>query len=198
VKYFLALSLVIFLATFAFPGTEVHHHHSEQLGNVHFATSCKPAAQAQFDHAIALLHSFGYEEAANAFTDVAKSDPDCAMAYWGIAMSYYHPIWAPPNENELKKGSEAIQKAKTTGKPTERESEFINALNIFYTGSDQTPHMARASAYAKAMEEIYHHYPDDNEAAVFYALALRGTASPKDKTYSVQKQSAAILNEVLK
>lgn len=191
--------LILLIASSVFAAEEHHHHHDmENVGTVHFATSCNAAAQMQFDYSVAFLHSFGYEEAVNSFGEVLKKDPDCAMAYWGIAMTYYHPIWAPPNQSELEKGSDAIQKAKTIGKPSERELQFINALTTFYKDADKTPHIERAKAYATEMEKIYRQYPNDNEAAVFYALAIRGTADPKDRTYSIQKQSAAILNEVLK
>jgi tetratricopeptide (TPR) repeat protein len=113
-------------------------------------------------------------------------------------MTYYHPIWAPPKPDELQKGSEAIQKAAVTGKPTEREKAYVDALSLFYKDSATVGHMKRAKAYAEAMHQLAQKYPDDTEATIFYALALRGTAPPDDKTYAVQKEAAAILNGVLK
>jgi hypothetical protein len=188
--------LILFFCSFAV--AQEHQHEMEKLGKIDFAISCNAAAQTQFNRAVAILHSFGYEEATNAFTAIAQTDPQCAMAYWGVAMTYYHPIWAAPTATELQKGSEAIAKARATGKPTEREQAFIDALTVFYKDSDKVDHHTRAVAYSTAMKEVAAKYPNDDEAQIFYALALRGTADPKDKTYAIQKQSAAILNQVLK
>ncbi|MGH9751562.1 MAG: tetratricopeptide repeat protein [Blastocatellia bacterium] len=175
-----------------------HHHDApENLGQVNFPISCSPSAQKQFNRAAALLHSFWYEEAEKTFTEVTMIDPGCAMGYWGIAMSNYHPLWAAPNPAELKRGSAAVEKAKGAGAKTDRERDYIAAIEAFYKDSDKLDHRARAIAYEKAMEQVYRRYPQDREAAIFYALSLLGTALPTDKSYANQKRAAEILNRVL-
>src|SRR5499426_2957938 len=124
-------------------------------------------------------------------------EPGCAMGYWGIAMSNYHPIWAPPDPAELKRGLAAVEKAKSTDAKSDRERDYITAIEVFYKDADKLAHRARAVAYEKAMEQVYRRYPQDREAAIFYALSLLGTALPTDKSYANQKQAAEILNRVL-
>ncbi len=174
-----------------------HHDSPENLGQVNFPISCSPSAQKRFNRAAALLHSFWYEEAEKAFTEVTAIDPGCAMGYWGIAMSNYHPLWAPPTPAELKRGSAAVEKAKATGAKTDRERDYIAAIEAFYKDSEKLDHRARAVAYEKAMEQVYRRHPQDREAAIFYALSLLGTALPTDKSYANQKRAAEILNRVL-
>ena len=174
-----------------------HHAHAEKLGTVSFATSCAPAVEAPFARAVALLHSFWYDEAEKAFGELAMANPSCAMAHWGVAMSLYHPIWAPPTPAEIKRGQEAVAKAKAAAAPTERERDYVAAIETFFRDADTVDHRTRAVAYEKAMEGVHARHPDDREAAIFYALALLGTAPPADKTYANQKKAGAILNRVL-
>jgi Tetratricopeptide repeat len=177
---------------------QAHHHgRPEKLGTVRFPTSCAPAVQAPFARAVALLHSFWYDEAEKAFGEVSAADPSCAMAQWGVAMSLYHPIWAPPSPAELKRGQEAVAKARAAGAPTERERDYVAAIEAYFRDADSADHRTRALAYEKAMERVSARYPDDREAAIFYSLALLGTAPPSDKTYANQKKAGAILNRVL-
>jgi tetratricopeptide (TPR) repeat protein len=188
---------VIFLPAF---GQEMHTHRhdaSEKLGRVNFVVSCSPAAQKKFNRATALLHSFWYEEAEKAFAAIAKSEPKCAMAQWGVAMSLYHPVWAPATSSELQKGWVAVEKAKSAAAKTARERDYIAAIETFYRDWDKLDHRTRALAYEKAMEHVYLSYPKDREAAIFYALALLGTAQSSDKTYANQKKAAGILNRIL-
>jgi tetratricopeptide (TPR) repeat protein len=166
------------------------------LGQVDFPVTCTAAAQKQFDQALGALHSFWYEEALRLFTGVAETDPSCAMAYWGIAMSIYYPLWVPPSQPTLQKGTNAIEKAKSVGAKTDREGAYIAAIEVFYKDSDKLEHRARTLAYEKAMEQIYRQYPSDREAAIFYALALNATASPTDKTYAQQRKAGEILEKV--
>jgi tetratricopeptide (TPR) repeat protein len=174
------------------------HESSEQLGSVNFVVSCNPQAQRQFNRAVAWLHSFEYEEAEKAFTEVTVTDPKCAMGHWGIAMSNYHPLWAPPSVAELKKGWSAVEKAKLAGAGTGREREFIAAAEVFYKDADKLDHRTRTLAYSAAMEELYRRNPSDNEAGVFYALTLVATgAMANDKSYTNEKKAAVILNRVL-
>ena len=170
-------------------------HDGETLGRVHFPISCSPTAQADFQPAVALLHSFWYEEALTAFTAITTAEPTCAMGYWGMAMSVYQPLWAPPSAAMLAKGAAAIAKGRGLN-ATPREKDYIAALAAFYTDTGTLDHRARAAAYEKAMAQIHARYPDDREAAVFYALALDATAPPTDKTYANQKKAAAILEKV--
>src|SRR5687767_5371287 len=152
------------------------HDPSESVGVVRFPVSCKPEAQKQFNRAVAWLHSFEYEEAEKAFTEVTVTDPRCGMGYWGIAMSNYHPIWAPPTEAELQKGSSAIEKAKVVGARTQRERDYIAAMEVFYQGAEnlngklngKLDHRARTFAYSEAMKQLYQRHPSDREAGVFY------------------------------
>jgi len=165
---------------------------------VDFATSCSPAVQHEFKHAVWTLHSFWYPEALKDFTAVTEAEPGCAIGYWGIAMSHWYPLWYPPSPAALKAGSEAVAKAMAASTKTEREKDYIAAIAAFYRDNDKLDHRTRAVAYEKAMEQVYLKYPDDREAAVFYALALDTTAQPTDKTYASQKKAAEILNKVWK
>ncbi len=168
----------------------------EKLGQVHFPVSCSVAAQQQFERAVALLHSFWYQEALKAFTSVTEKDPHCAMGYWGIAMSVWYPLWEPPSDAMLKKGWAAVEKAKALGGRTGRERAYIAAIEAFYKNSDKLDHRTRTIAYQKAMEQLHLQYPEDREAAVFYGLALNATALPTDKTYTNQKRASEILEKV--
>jgi tetratricopeptide (TPR) repeat protein len=177
-----------------------HDHGAPDLGNIgraHLETSCNEAAQKAIDRGLALIHSFWYAEAEKAFRDAAAADEKCGMAWWGVAMSNLHPIWAPPTPDELKTGWEAAQKAKAVGAKTEREKAFIGAIHTFYWGADKAGHPTRMAAYEQAMAELQSSHPKDREAAIFHALALLGVADAKDKTYAHQKRAAEILNRVL-
>ena len=177
---------------------EHQHQHGEELGRVSFPISCTTEAQKQFNRAAAWLHSFGYEEADKAFEAVTVVDPKCGMAYWGIAMSQYHPIWAPPTKDELRKGWSAVEKAKTLSAKTERERSYLAAIEVFFKDADKLDHRTRALAYQQAMEQTYRAYPEDLEAAIFYALSLlEATTLPPGKDYAKQKKAAEILNGVL-
>lgn len=184
-----------------------HHHHAvvemERFGKVEFPVSCGASVQAKFDRGVALLHSFWYEESEKAFTELAASEPTCAMAYWGLAMSMFHPIWAAANPSgepspaELAKGREAVEKAKAAKPPTERERDYIDAVGAFFQDPGAGGYPARALAFEQAMERVHRRHPDDREAGIFYGLALLGNAPPSDKTYARQKKAAEILNKIL-
>lgn len=174
------------------------HEPSEKIGQVNFKTSCSPNAQRQFNTAVAWLHSFEYEEAEKAFTEVSVTDPKCGMAYWGIAMSNFHTIWAPPTPSELQKGWSAVEKAKTVSASTQRERDYIAAMEIFYKDGDKVDHRTRAFAYHEAMKRLHVNNPNDNEASVFYALTLIATGMmSNDKSYVREKEAAQILNRIL-
>ena len=189
----LVLGLTVLLL---FAGTPLAAaHDGEKVGSVKFLTSCAPAVQGDFERAVALLHSFWYEEALKAFTAITAKDPHCAMGYWGIAMSVYYPLWQPPSAAMLQQGAAALEKARgLTASP--REKDYIAAIESYYRDSDKIDHKTRAVSYEKAMAQVYARYPDDREAAVFYALALNATAAPTDKTYANQLKAGAILEKV--
>jgi tetratricopeptide (TPR) repeat protein len=178
-----------------------HQHQSDdvvKLGRVNFSVSCSPQAQKQFNLAVAWLHSFEYDDAGKVFTEIAVSDPRCGMAYWGVAISKYHPLWATPSPAELQEGWRAVEKAKAVGLPTERERDYVAALELFYKEFDKLDHKTRVLAYTDALERLYSRYPSDNEAGVFYSLMLiaRGMMAG-DKSYINEKKAAQILNRVL-
>jgi tetratricopeptide (TPR) repeat protein len=182
-------------------GASQHGHSTggakKQLGTVEFRVSCNAEAQASFTRGVALLHSFAYEESAEAFRDAATKDPVCAMAHWGLAMTEYHQLWEPyPGPAELKRGATEIQEARELKPGTTREKDYIEALGIFFDGWEQRDHTARAKAYREAMLGVQERNPKDQEAAIFYALALVATASPEDKTYANQRKAGAILESV--
>src|SRR5215831_18117439 len=166
------------------------------VSEVSFPISCGAAAQKKFNEGVWILHSFWYDEAVKAFTAVTEIEPDCAMGYWGVAMSHWYPLWYPPNAAALKAGSEAVDKAVAAKPKTDRERDYIAAIAVFYRDNDKIDHRTRAVSYEKAMEQVHLKYPDDREGGVFYSLALLATAPPTDKTYANQKKARAILERV--
>ena len=185
-----------FVATAACLPLAAQHDHPapEKLGAVEFTTSCSPQAQAQFNRAVALLHSFVYGESEKAFREVLTSDPGCAMAHWGIAMTYYHQLWEPPiNETSYAKGAAELALVTSNLKRSELESGFIDALAAVYSNGDSQPLRKRMLTYEARMAEVARANPHDTETQVFYALALLSTAPPADKTHANQKKAASIL-----
>jgi tetratricopeptide (TPR) repeat protein len=165
----------------------------EKYGQVNFDMSCDEKVKNDFNLAIELLHSFEYDEAEKVFAKVIDQSPGCAMAYWGVAMCNFHPLWSPPTQPELIKGSKAIAIANSIGKLPARESAYINAIGAYYNNWDKTLHRNRCLNFEKAMEQLQLNYPADKEAAIFYALALDAAAEPTDKTFARQKKAGAIL-----
>jgi len=197
----LAVALVLLAPARASAQHEHDHAHTvpEGFGTIHFPTTCKPELSSDFERAVAMLHSFAYPEAATAFAAVAAKDPNCAMAQWGIAMSYFHTIWGPPTPDEFAAGKAASAKATALApRASAREQDLIAAIGAYYTG-DVVPHATRVVAYEQAMATAAQRNPDDHEVQIFYALSMLGVAynSPPDKTYARQKQAAAILNGLL-
>jgi tetratricopeptide (TPR) repeat protein len=166
-----------------------------QFGEVSFALDCQYDVRQAFDLAISLLHSFEYTEAEKAFVSVIDADPECAMAYWGVAMSIYHELWAPPGPKELKKGAALIDIAESLPK-SERAKLYLNALGTFYKDWDTKDHKTRELLYEEKMKHIYNSQKEDTEAGIFYALAITSAADPNDKTYSSQKKAGAILQKL--
>src|ERR1700716_3344604 len=164
--------------------------------DVSFPVSCGADMQPRFDAALAALHSFWYGQSLKEFTAISEAKPDCAMAYWGSAMSVWNQIWAPPRADNLKAGSDAITRAQAAGAKTQRERDYIDALAAFYADYDKLDHRTRASAYMRKMEQVAQRYPDDREAKIFYALSLLATADGLDKTYKSQLKAGGILEQI--
>jgi hypothetical protein len=170
---------------------------AQGLGRVHFETSCTPEAQEKFDRGLAMVHSFFYPDSIKAFTEVAAADPQCAIAYWGIAISHRpNPLILPLTPAVLKNGLEAVEKGMAIGAKTERERDWLAAIELYYRDYDKVDQTTRGLSYEKAMEKLAQKYPDDPEAAAFYALALNETALHSDKTYANQLKAGAILERV--
>ena len=164
-----------------------------KLGLVEFNTSCGGEAQASFHLALQLLHSFEYDEAEKAFATAIDKNPACAMAYWGVAMANFHPLWTPPSELELRKGVKAVAIAQSIAKKTPREAAYIDAIAAFYRNWERVDHRSRCIAFEKAMESVHAKYPSDNEATIFYALALTAAADPTDKQFQSQRKAGHLL-----
>ena len=196
------------LAAFADDDTDQEHHHHDdlsetQLGTVHFPVSCSTAVQKPFARGVALLHSFWYEEAEKQFLGITRTDSHCAMAHWGVAMSLWHQLWNEPDAGVIKRGmGEATDAEKLVSDPAlakpamPREKAYIAAIVAFYGDSGKLDHNARAKAYSDAMKKVYEAYPDDHEAATFYALSLLASEPENDSTFANRKQAAAILEKL--
>jgi Tetratricopeptide repeat len=165
----------------------------ERLGTVDFSNSCAQSVHASFNRGVALLHDFWYEEAQRQFEEIAKADPACAMAHWGIAMSVFHQIWDRPKPKTMTLGWNEIEKAQSVEAKTSREREYISALSLFYRpGNDG--YEPRVDAYSAAMAKLFRAYPDDIDAAAFYALSLLAAKKPSDASLDHERQALAIVN----
>ncbi|HMB83902.1 MAG TPA: hypothetical protein VKI40_07640 [Terriglobales bacterium] len=200
-RYWLALAVTLSLLSLPSRADEQnsHSHFGDmgQVGTVHFPTSCSPTVQPQFERAVAMLHSFWYEEAEKAFRSIATADPNCSMASWGVAMSLWPPLWPrTPDAETLKQGLAAVAHAQTITGNTARERDYIAAITAFYENYDKVDHRTRALAYEKAMQQVAQRYANDREASIFYSLALLATAPPTDRTYANQKKAGEILDKI--
>lgn len=172
------------------------HGMPEQLGTVDFPVSCTSEAQAEFNHGVALLHSFVFGPAIQSFTKVTELDSTCGMGHWGVAMSQLGIPWSPTPEQALTAGVAAAQQAAAVGAQTPREQAYINAILAFFTDTDTLDHPTRAQAYEAVMAQLAQDYPEDSEAQIFYALALNITAQPTDKSYANQRKAVEILEPI--
>jgi tetratricopeptide (TPR) repeat protein len=164
----------------------------ERLGTVIFSVSCAASVQAPFNRGVALLHDFWYEEAQRQFNEIAKTDPDCAMAHWGVAMSYFHQIWNRPDENSVARGWAEMQKAQSPAAKTPRERAYVAALSDFYRpGEPAFPE--RVKTYSEAMGKLYAEYPEDVDAGAFYALSLLAATAPDDTSLTANRKAMAVL-----
>ena len=194
----LTLLAILSLAGPVAAQTHDHEHpEPEQLGRVHFETSCAPDVSAAFDRAVALLHSFSFSTAKQAFEGVAEADPSCAIAHWGVAMTQWsNPFSLQRSAATLAAGHAAAARAMATGTPTPRERAYIAAVWELYNDYETVDQRTRVLAYERAMESVHKSYPDDREATAFYALAINQTALPTDKTYAQQLKAAGLLEEL--
>jgi tetratricopeptide (TPR) repeat protein len=206
--------LIIFALCFAVPvsGDEGKHdgdnsgtalplseYYGTQLGTVRFSVSCKEDARQKAEQGLALLHHMTYEGSRAAFAAAIQADQDCAMGYWGQAMTFIHPLWSdPPGEEEFKKGQEMVKKAQRRGKKTEWEQAYISAVEAYYAKGRNKNEKINLTAFEAQWEKVHREFPRDHEAACFYALAYMANADPADKTYAKQKRAAAIAERVLK
>jgi hypothetical protein len=199
-------SLIIsaFLAAIAAPAAFAHDEDAagpagrppEQLGKVTFPTSCAPQVQPAFERGVALLHSFWFPEARKVFVQVVQDDPSCAIAYWGLGVNrLLNPFGGQPPEKVLLEGQAAVDKALATPAKTQRERDYVEAIATLYA-HDKAPWRERVLRYEQAMERVAKRYPDDAEAAIFYALALNVAADANDKTYARQLKAAEILEPI--
>ena len=193
-----ALLVAAAIASAGSGASEVHEH-SPQLGKLAFESSCTRPAHTLLEQGLAWLHSFEYAEAERSFSKAAAADPRCAIAYWGIAKSLYHPLWAEPSSAELDQGRSALARAAAAGAASQRERDYIGALQAFYRDSDKLDHKTRVLAYSAAMGDLHRRYPGDREATVFYALSLVAAGLlDSDPEFTREKEAGAILNAVLK
>ena len=167
-----------------------------KLGQVHFETTCNAQAQKHFDRAMLYQHSFWYRASQTVFEDALKADPECGIAYWGIALSLLLNPHVPPPVKNLVEGSAAIAKGQKIAAKSQRERDYIDALAVMYVDHEKVDHRTRVVAYAAAMAALAQRYPNDDEAQIHYALALNTSASPSDKTYANQLKGAAILEPI--
>ena len=191
----LAACVLILAAGSSLAQEHQHGAAGKKLGTVHFSTSCNTAAQEEFDRAVALLHSFQFSRAIDGFNIALKSDPSCAMAYWGIALSDWSNPFAAglKSTSQLQDGWQAAERGQAIGAKTERERAYISAVSKLYTDFEKTPQRVRLLAYRDAMGELAAQYPQDHEASIFYALALAASEEPTDKTYASRLKAGAIL-----
>lgn len=188
----------IFILNAGCIGQEHTHSSAEALGTVHFATSCNPEAQLEFDRAVALLHSFEFRRAIAGFNASLGKDSTCGIAYWGIALSQWSNPFAlgAKDESQLRAGQASAEKGRVSGAKTERERDYIKAVAFLYTNFESVPQRSRVVAYRDAMETLAAKYRDDHEAQIFYALAIAGAEDPADKTYAGRLKAGAILEKL--
>jgi hypothetical protein len=165
-----------------------------RFGTVDFSLSCSEEVRSDFNLATALLHSFEYTEAEKVFAKVMDKDPNCVMAYWGVAMSNFHLLWTPPSKGELEKGSKIISLARSLDSKSQSESDYLEAVAALYDDWSTLDNRTRLLKFEQATEKVYRKYPEDKEAAIYYALALRAASDPEDKTFVKQRKAGEILN----
>lgn len=200
-------TLIVWLALLTLlsdAGSAQDHVHArpagERLGTVHFTTSCVPSTQAPFDRAVSLLHSFEFGAARTAFEAALTLDPSCAITQWGVALSHWGNPFAvgARSASQVQQGLAAVERARAIGAKTDRERAYIDAVANLYVDADRRPQQARVEAYRDAMGHLTRRYPDDTEAAIFFALSLTAAEDLRDKTYASRLQAADILEPLFR
>jgi len=184
--------LIVFCLAMAAPPANAR----EDFGKVHFPIACDAGVQGEFDLALAMLHAFSFPAAAKTFMAVAQKDPDCAMAYWGLAATAIGSLYGGRPGPMALQGEQALDKAKAVGGKNARERDYIAAVGTFYKGADTLDYATRVTAYARALEQLRRKYPEDREAEIFYAYALSALGVPRDQTFTYQLRGAAILERL--
>ena len=194
-----ALAAALLVVTASVSSQDHSHGGMGKIGTVSFSTSCSALAQPQFNRGVALLHSFEFRGAIEAFEATLKTDPSCAIAEWGIALSRWSNPFAPGVRPAavLQPGREAVDRATKIGAKTDRERAYVEAVSRLYADYDKTGQPARVAAYRDAMARLAAAYPADDEAAIFYALSIAEAASPNDKTFAEQRKAGAILERLV-
>src|SRR5246127_4404528 len=194
------LIAAVLVTLVALRGVSQEHRHGngDKLGEVQFATSCNGVAQKEFNRAVALLHSFQFSRAIEGFNAVLAKDTTCGIAYWGIALSDWSNPFAQEmkDKSQLQAGQESVERGNAVGAKTERERAYLAAVGKLYGDYESTPQRTRFLAYRDAMEQVAAKYPEDNEAQIFYALALAASQDPADKTYVGRLKAGAILEKL--
>ena len=191
----LSSSALLLALTAVGASADVSHERHEPVGKVRFEVSCAPGTQEQFDYAMALLHSFFYPETVKAFTKVAELDPTCAMAYWGVAQAYrQNPLIAGAALE--KEAWAAVEKGLATGTKTQRERDWLAAVEVLFRDYDKVPYGERVKAYTRAMERLAAAHPEDTEAQIYYALALNESADLADTTLANQRKAGELLERL--
>ena len=190
------LAATIALASMAAQADEPYAS-AEKLGKVSFPTSCDPKVQALFERGVAMLHSYWFSEGGKTFNAVIEQDPNCAIAYWGLAVNLLgNSLAAPPPLRDLQAGLQAVAKAQAIGAKTARERDWIDAIGAYYRDHDKLSIDARLQAYTDALQAMTQRYPDDDEVGTYYALALQASAPVTDRSYANQRKSAVILERL--
>ena len=192
------LALTLFASADASIAAESHNHGYSRLGAVQFPVSCNDAARKHIDQGLALLHHMTYEDAQVSFAAASEAQPDCAMSYWGQAMTYIHPLWSdPPSEANFARGRGLVAEAKERGVKTARENAYIAALEAYYAVDRNGPESRNLVEWDRGWQEVHQQFPDDPEAALFFALSQVATADPGDKTFAQQAQAGALAEKML-
>jgi tetratricopeptide (TPR) repeat protein len=197
--FILALALTVSASTLAIAHHEGNEHSSlaseEGLGRAHMETTCAPLVATELDRALALLHNFWYARALERFNQVIKNDPECAMAYWGAAMTYNHPFWDPPSAADEATAWALVQKGLTAQEASDREKLYLSAVAALYKDAGADTRLARDEHYREAMAAVYVRYPDD-ETKLFYGLSILGAIPEGAKGFAQQGKAAQLFEDV--
>ena len=196
--FYAAAAAVLLVAGLATPArSQSPGGKTDVLGTMNFPVSCTPEAQKHFNRAALLLYSYYWVPTEKALSEVLEADPSCVMAYWAAATAKMdNPYASPPTPKALEEGWQSIQKAKAIGAKTERERDYIEAIEVFYKDYDKLDHRTRGAAHEKALEQVSLRYPQDTEATMYYARWLIAMADPRDKSYTRQLKAAQILEKI--